>query len=166
MEVIEFPDRTSREFYASFNGHLLRSLGLLPTRELLDDLFLSCSHRPWSAFADTGHLRDIKLPIGVLSNWDNTLINKLALIEGVDFRWVIGSAETGSRKPDPEFFAKVLEVSGLLPEEVAYVGDSVRLDIEPARRLGLRAVLIDRDGCFPNSNIPRIAHLGELRSIL
>lgn len=166
MEVIEFPDYTSREFYADFNSHLLRSLGLLPTEELLDDLYSSCSYLPWSAFADTNHLREIKLPIGILSNWDKTLVDKLALLEGAEFRWVMGSAETGLRKPDPEFFAKVFGMSGLMPKQVAYVGDSIRLDIEPAHRLGMRAVLVDRYSCFPYSNIPRISHLSELMSAL
>jgi HAD superfamily hydrolase (TIGR01549 family) len=58
---------------------------------------------------------------------------------------VLGSSERwGVEKPAPEFFARILEETGLAPEEIAYVGDRVDNDVEPALAAGMVAVHIRR----------------------
>lgn len=165
-EVIPFPDRTSSNFYRDFNSHLVRSFGVTPTDELLDALFSACTYLPWAPFSDTDHLASIKLPMGVLSNWDTSLREKLSLIAHTRFNWILGSAEQLVRKPDPDFFRKVLHTTGLEAGEVIYVGDSMRLDIEPALHLGMNAILLDRDELYPSSTVPRIKNLGEIAGLL
>ena len=54
------------------------------------------------------------------------------------------SDDWGYTKPSTEFFEKLVEVSGHLPEEIAYVGDRLDNDIAPALRAGLQAVWIRR----------------------
>src|SRR3954471_5882027 len=49
-EIIDFPDRTSCEFYTEFNRQLLLSLGIIPTPALLDELFSACKGLPWEKF--------------------------------------------------------------------------------------------------------------------
>lgn len=165
-EVILFPDRTSSNFYQDFNSHLVRSFGVVPTNELLDELFSACSYLPWAPFTDTNYLASIKLRIGVLSNWDTSLREKLPLIPHTRFDWILGSAEEGVRKPDPDFFRKIFHATGLEAENIAYVGDSMRLDIGPALNLGMNAILIDRDDLYPNSTVPRIKSLNEIADLL
>jgi FMN phosphatase YigB (HAD superfamily) len=165
-EVILFPDLTSSSFYRDFNSHLLRSFGVAPTEELLDAIFSACTYLPWTPFPDTAYLASIKLPMGVLSNWDASLREKLSLIANTRFDWILGSAEQGLRKPDPDFFKKALHTTGLEAGEVIYIGDSMRLDIEPALRLGMNAILLDRDELYPGSTVPRIKNLGEIAGVL
>jgi HAD superfamily hydrolase (TIGR01549 family) len=51
----------------------------------------------------------------------------------------------GMAKPSAEFFAAVLEAAGRpAPAAVAYVGDRLDNDVLPARRAGMRAVLLRR----------------------
>jgi HAD superfamily hydrolase (TIGR01549 family) len=57
---------------------------------------------------------------------------------------ILISDELGVHKPDPEFFAAVAGLAGVEPEHIAYVGDRVDNDVLPARRAGMRAVLIRR----------------------
>ncbi|MGC9436131.1 MAG: HAD family hydrolase [Methanomicrobiales archaeon] len=55
---------------------------------------------------------------------------------------------TGTKKPDPFVFQYALDWSGVPPDEVLVVGDSIRRDINPARGLGLltaHAVFGDRN---------------------
>lgn len=165
-EVILFPDRTSSSFYRDFNSHLVRSFGVAPTDELLDALFSACIYLPWAPFPDTYHLTSITLPMGVLSNWDTSLQKKLSLIANTHFEWILGSAEQRVRKPDSDFFKKVFQVTGLEAGEVIYIGDSMRLDIEPALALGMNAILLDRDELYPGSTVPRIKNLGEIIGLL
>jgi HAD superfamily hydrolase (TIGR01662 family) len=57
---------------------------------------------------------------------------------------VSSSASLGVRKPDPMFFAKVCELVGHSPGDVAYVGDRVDNDVLPAAAAGLIAVHVRR----------------------
>jgi HAD superfamily hydrolase (TIGR01549 family) len=166
MEAIEFPDRTSREFYAGFNAALVRAVGGFPTPALLDEMFSACSYQPWAAYGDTQAIGRLEMPRGILSNWDLTLKEKLDALLGVRFDWILGSAEQRIRKPQAEFFRMMLASTGLAPAQVAYVGDSMRLDIEPALQLGFHAILLDRENLFPHSPLPRVTSLDQLEALL
>lgn len=166
MEAIVFPDRTSREFYSQFNAALVRAVGALPSEGLLDDMFAACSYQPWAPYADAAAIAHLAVPRGVLSNWDTTLQEKLRTLLGISFDWILGSEDQRMRKPDPAFFRLACQSTGLPPEQIAFVGDSMRLDIEPALRLGFRAILVDRDNLFPHSPLTRVTSLEQLESHL
>ncbi len=53
-------------------------------------------------------------------------------------------ADPSVRKPDPRAFAPLVETLGLSPGEIAYVGDSVRADVEGALGAGLYPVWLNR----------------------
>ncbi|MFE3224038.1 HAD family hydrolase [Nocardia sp. NPDC059228] len=57
---------------------------------------------------------------------------------------VYTSAEWALEKPDPEFFARVAEVAGVMPGEICYVGDRVDNDVLPVLAAGMMPVLIRR----------------------
>jgi HAD superfamily hydrolase (TIGR01549 family) len=54
------------------------------------------------------------------------------------------SAGWGVSKPDPRFFAKVAEMAGEPPENIAYVGDRLDNDVLPALAAGMVAVFVRR----------------------
>jgi 2-haloalkanoic acid dehalogenase type II len=83
----------------------------------------------------------------VVSNWDYALPRVLERC-GIDglLDGTVTSAQTGSRKPDPEIFRAALKLSGCAPDEALHVGDTPEEDVEGARAAGIRALLIDRDG--------------------
>jgi HAD superfamily hydrolase (TIGR01509 family) len=54
------------------------------------------------------------------------------------------SARWGVEKPAHGFFDRIVEESGVSPDEIAYVGDRIDNDIEPALRAGMVAVHIRR----------------------
>ena len=58
---------------------------------------------------------------------------------------VLGSSERwGVAKPEPEFFDRIESALGLDSGEIAYVGDRVDNDVEPALAAGMVAVHIRR----------------------
>jgi len=148
-ESIAFPDRTSDDFYRKFNSEVLFSLGIIPTTQMLQDIFESCSYLKWEQFDDTDVLKSLTLPLGVLSNFNSGLEDQVGKIFGGIFSNIIGSENHGVAKPDPRFYELALSKTGFKAEEILYVGDSVKLDMEPAQKLGFRAILIDRDNNFP-----------------
>lgn len=166
MEAIVFPDRTDSEFYRGFNAAVVRALGAIPTSELLDDIFSASTYQPWVPYEDTSAIWQLGVPHGILSNWDSTLKQTLDELLGDRFDWILGSAEQQVRKPCADFFHLMSECTGFQAGEIAYVGDSMRLDIEPATRLGYRTILIDRKSVFPHSPLPRITSFDQLGSML
>ncbi|MDT0545422.1 MULTISPECIES: HAD family hydrolase [Streptomyces] len=54
------------------------------------------------------------------------------------------SGEWGIAKPDPRFFARVLDLAGTAPSETVYVGDHPANDMQPAKAAGLRAAHLRR----------------------
>jgi HAD superfamily hydrolase (TIGR01549 family) len=54
------------------------------------------------------------------------------------------SGEWGIAKPDPDFFAHVIDMAPASPDQIAYVGDHRDYDIYPAKRAGLRTAFIRR----------------------
>jgi FMN phosphatase YigB (HAD superfamily) len=55
---------------------------------------------------------------------------------------VVTSHEVGFRKPHPAMFQAGLTAASCLPDECVMVGDSELKDIEPTRRLGMRAIRV------------------------
>ena len=161
-ESIDFPDHTSKDFYLYFNKLLLTNLGILPNDTIVTRLFEECSYLPWEPFADSDVLAKLNLPVGIISNWDLSLNQKLAQYFKINFSCIIGSQKIGLRKPDPRFFAKILDYSGLKPEHILVIGDSVRLDIVPSLKLGMQAKLIDRINLYSHASVDRIQSLHEI----
>ena len=56
----------------------------------------------------------------------------------------VSSAEHGYMKPHPSIFEAALKLVGVSAEESVMVGDSLTHDIEGARRVGMRGVLVQR----------------------
>ena len=65
---------------------------------------------------------------------------------GAKFEGVINSAHVGYRKPHPKIYRAALALTGIPPEETVMVGDSYSHDVRGAERLGIHAVLLDREG--------------------
>ncbi len=150
-EVIHFPDRTDMAFYERFNSELLYLLGIVPEEALINSIFKKCTYLPWQAFDDTQILQKLNLPMGVISNFNTSLKDKLEQFFGPVFQDVFVSEELGVAKPNVEFYQKALEKIPFAAHEVLYVGDSIKLDLEPASKLGFKVLIIDRDNFYPNS---------------
>lgn len=60
------------------------------------------------------------------------------------FERSLSAREVGALKPDPALFHKVIEGTGLTPQQVVYVGDDPALDVVGARAAGMLPVWINR----------------------
>jgi putative hydrolase of the HAD superfamily len=62
---------------------------------------------------------------------------------------IVDSRSHGRVKPHPTIFRVALERLEVAPDEAVMIGDSVEDDIEGARALGMRAILVDRENRHP-----------------
>lgn len=164
-EAIHFPDRTSADFYRNFNAALLQDLEIEPTPQLLDEIFAACTYLPWEKFEDTEIISSFSCKKGVISNFNSSLRGMLQSMFGDLFSDIIVSEELGIGKPDVKFYELAIKKIGVHPENILYIGDSIRLDMEPAEKAGIRALLIDRDDVYPEYE-KRINSLTELGQFL
>jgi HAD superfamily hydrolase (TIGR01549 family) len=82
--------------------------------------------------------------VGVAGNQPADVSERLVRSLDVELDVISSSAAWGVEKPDPAFFARVVESVGLAPGEVAYVGDRVDNDLVPAKAAGLVSVFVRR----------------------
>jgi len=152
-EFITFPDVTSETFYKTFNKELLNALGIIDFPELLKSIFNTCKYLPWEVFEDVTYLNQYsQFNLGILSNF-NTSLRTLVKekIPTINFKHIIISEEEKIAKPSLEFYEKAVHKIGLKPQDILYVGDSLKLDIIPALQIGFNVRLIDRDQTYPSS---------------
>lgn len=147
-EIIHFPDRTSKNFYADFNAELLYALGIIPTNEVLEQIFNACTYLPWECFEDSVVLSQLPYPVGILSNFNASLKEKVEVFFGDIFQHILISEVLGVAKPQIEFYKKAIDIIGIPPQEILYIGDSLKLDIKPALEVGMQPILIDRHQLF------------------
>jgi putative hydrolase of the HAD superfamily len=83
------------------------------------------------------------------------------------FAVTVSSLEHGYMKPHPSIFEAALRAAGVEACEAVMVGDSLSHDVDGARRLGMRGVLVARSGRIAApAGVPVIESLRELPALL
>ncbi len=110
-------------------------------------------------------------PLGVVSNASGQIEEVLSrsgvcqVGEGphVSMRVVVDSHVVGVAKPDPRIFDFALpHFDGAERRRIAYVGDSVTMDVGAAHAAGLHPILLDPYDDHPDADFERIGSLAEL----
>ena len=102
----------------------------------------------------------------IVSNWDCSLPDWLAptgileLVTGV-----VTSADVGAAKPDAAIFHRALELAGVEGSGAVHVGDSLENDVAGARALGIRAILVQREG-EPPPGVESVRALTEVATLV
>ena len=82
----------------------------------------------------------------------------------------ISSSQHGYMKPHPSIFEAALKLAGVEASDAVMVGDSLSQDIEGARRVGMRGILVRRSEAIStpgkDRDVPVIRSLGELPELL
>ena len=109
-------------------------------------------------------IRGAGLRIGLVSNSARD-VREFARHHALDVDAGISSFHHGRTKPHASIFRAVLALLDVEPARAAMVGDQVADDIEGAQAVGMRAVLLDREGLHPDFE-PRVTGLRELLPLL
>ena len=82
------------------------------------------------------------IPISIFSN---IKLNKVLPALGIDHKWfayILSASMIKNPKPALDGFYKVIELSGLPPEEILYVGDDIGKDVIPAKTVGIKTGVV------------------------
>jgi len=163
--------RHDDELWIAFTEAIVRGMGgdAAGARACAEEMTAAWElHHNFELFEDVfpvlEELRGHGLRTGLVSNTGRDL-EAFVVHHGLDVDVAIGSRAHGTTKPDPTIFRAALARLEVEPADAAMVGDSLEDDIEGAAALGLRAILLDRDGFHPEF-VPRLEDLYGLPAAL
>jgi HAD superfamily hydrolase (TIGR01549 family) len=105
-------------------------------------------------------LRGRGVQIGLLSNSARDL-GLFVSHHRLDVDAVLTSGVHGKTKPHETIFRRMLELLDVGAGDAVMVGDTVEDDVDGALAVGMRAVLVDREGRHPEHD-----SIGDLRALL
>jgi putative hydrolase of the HAD superfamily len=109
-------------------------------------------------------VRSRGLKVGLLSNTSRDL-DVFVAHHGLRVDAVLTSHAHGKTKPHQAIFRAMLDLLGVPAGDAVMVGDTIEDDVEGARAVGMRAVLLDRDERHPEV-ADRLTDLRELSAAL
>jgi HAD superfamily hydrolase (TIGR01662 family) len=160
------------ELYVKYTSRIIELMGgsspavALAARELYAEW---AEHHHFSLYedvVDTLHaLRDRGVRIGLISNSHRCLASFQSHFELDGLIAVaVSSPDHGYMKPHPHIFKAALDLMQVEADAAAMVGDSLRHDVDGARRIGMRGVLIAR-GAVPAHVDDEVIVIRSLREL-
>jgi FMN phosphatase YigB (HAD superfamily) len=114
-----------------------------------------------------GRLKDQGHILGLVTNRSEPVDEYLEEVDlGQYFHLALAAGEIGIWKPNPGIFVHALKQLGVPPGQAIYVGDNYFADVIGAQNAGLRPVLFDPEGIFPEAGCTTIEALEELLQVL
>lgn len=112
------------------------------------------------ALADAGYR------MAIVSNFNWTLPEiSVEIGLGRYMTEVVTSARVGYRKPHHRIYQAALEITGAVPEDSLFVGDSLGPDYDGPAAVGFQALLVDRRGSGRHK-VPTITRISDLPALL
>jgi putative hydrolase of the HAD superfamily len=163
------------EIFVRYTGRIIQEMGGR------GPAVLTCAREIYDEWAENQHfflyddvapvLRELAsrgLKIGLISNSHRPLatFQQHFELDGI-VTVAVSSSEHGYMKPHPSIFTAAMTLAGVQATESVMVGDSLSHDIEGARRVGMRGVLVHRsDDPAPPTDVPVIRSMSELPALL
>lgn len=161
----------SRTFWTFLYRRLLEELAI-DDPELPGELYATFSaSASYKVFDDVlpalAELEEAGFRLGLISNFEGWLQNILVEQElGETFDVSVISGLEGVEKPDPRIYSIAIERAEVDPRRAVHIGDSMAMDVVPATKVGLQAVLLDRARRYPRADCPTIGTLEDLPALV
>jgi putative hydrolase of the HAD superfamily len=165
--------RLEKEWWRSIVESVYSEIGMFDEfAPHFDELFEVFRGEAWTLFPETvqvlSSLKSGGYSLGIISNFDSRVydvMRDLGIYEYFDL-FVI-SSEAGHAKPSHGIYSIALERAGRESHEVIHVGDDLCNDFHGARALGIRALLLDREGEYAGvRGMDRLENLTAIKSVL
>jgi putative hydrolase of the HAD superfamily len=158
-------------FWSHLYRRLLAELGI-EDEELVGEMYStfssSASYRLFDdALPALRELEGAGYRLGLISNFEQWLEEMLVELEvGHIFDISVISGIEGVEKPDTEIYRRALERAGVTADRTIHIGDSPKMDVEPAAAVGMKTILLDRYDRYPDADGSRVKSLLEVAELL
>lgn len=99
-----------------------------------------------AAYEDVqGFLHEVGLPVYFVTNSDDLYVKESIQENHLQLAGVITSEQARYAKPHKELFQYALDRTGLKPQEVVHIGDSLSGDVECPAQVGIRSIWLNRE---------------------
>lgn len=154
--------------YREVQSQAVKAVARRTRWSIRDPNILSETLPRWKPFSDTNPALERltkRHTLGMLSNIDNDLLASTLTHFTVPFKIVITAEQVKSYKPSPAHFEKARKIIGA--KRWLHVAGSLYHDIEPAAKLGIPAVWVNRNSGKPgpsatNRTAKEVGNLTEL----
>ena len=163
-------------FWINFARRRLTAMGCPPTKNeefaavisaYMRDAYKPVVHVPSEAIPTLVWLINAGLILGLLSNRQKSYEDELAQLGLKEyFEFSIAGGEIAAYKPEPQIFQKAVEMAGTTADHSIYIGDNYFADVIGARGAGLRPILYDPVGVFPDADCEVIRSFQDLPDLL
>ena len=142
------------EFWKMYDDAVIKDLGLTDHggrfSKAIEVAFLD-TKRWMNLYPETrsvlSTLKQRGFKLGVISNNTDDMLDRLNDLDLLRyFDTLTYSQEAGAEKPAPEPFLLALRRARRKPEQCVHVGNSLEQDVAGARAVGIRPILVDREG--------------------
>lgn len=176
LDDLETHEGENEKFWLNYSHRRLRALGISKQQSdklapkvsaYMDEYYVPQSVVPEDAQRVLPQLQQQGYIMAVISNRDKPFQDELDS-HGIGhfFQFSLAGGEVDAYKPEPEIFHHALKRADLRPQETIYVGDNYFADVIGSRRAGLRPVLYDPGGLFPEVDCESIRSFDELMILL
>lgn len=86
---------------------------------------------------------------------DRATLKKLGVPVAI-FERIITAQDCQEPKPDPEPFRLLLKITGLPADQHVYIGDRELVDIAPAKKLGMKTILVWGESKIADLSLPTV----------
>ena len=91
-------------------------------------------------------LERLPIPFAIVENMDKDILEDAVVFSQIELEpeKIISSDEAKAYKPSEEIFMAAAERLGLKPNEILHAGSSLKNDIAPAKKLGMKTCWVNR----------------------
>jgi HAD superfamily hydrolase (TIGR01509 family) len=149
VDFIDYPKYGYRS-WRSFFSRIFWRLKVKVDKETLCTIVKLLESRPYQLYSDAAEAVPRVKKNGFKTATVTTIAYfqfKRAIAPIKDyFDFIMTGYEAGCDKTNPRMYRNVLEILKVKPEEAIMIGDDVPTDILLPKRLGINAILLDREG--------------------
>jgi HAD superfamily hydrolase (TIGR01549 family) len=166
----------NEEFWVFYSQRTLLNFGCSPEQAValapevqrrMAEEYQPQDHVPQQVFETLQTLKQAGFSMAVVSNRSTPYEEQLTNL-GLEeyFAFALAAGEVNSWKPEAGIFLHALERLGAAPAQAIYVGDNYFADVVGAQNAGIRPVLVDPEGVFPDVQCQVIRQVDELLGLL
>ena len=139
--------------------------------DYFNDLFELFRKAAWQIFPETknvlNEIKSLGFTLIIVSNFDSRVYDVCENLRIINhFDDFIISSEAGYAKPDIEIYNIALSRNNLNPQQCVFIGDNYLNDYVAPTKIGMKALLLNRENENEQYSVNKISDLNELLTLL